>query len=121
MDDGRDDYDRKGDSSAEETGQYRIEAMSEPSRVPRGPGREGTLPVSAKGYRSEGGPPQKWMNFYTKVLSAIRLISRPEAGGFVPGRAGEEEKMAKIEEAKAALRELGLSEDSRPRRMIVSL
>ena len=58
-------------------------------------------------------PPQKWMNFYTKVLS--RFASYPGLKLEVSFRVapGEEVTEAKIEEAKAALRELGLSEDSK--------
>ena len=56
-------------------------------------------------------PPQKWMNFYTKVLSS--LVSTPglslEIRFDVP--AGESANEAKIEATRAALRELGLSED----------
>ena len=56
-------------------------------------------------------PPQKWMNFYTKVLSS--LVATPglklEVRFEVP--AGEAAPESKIESTKAALRELGLSED----------
>jgi hypothetical protein len=55
-------------------------------------------------------PPQKWMNFYTKVLSS--LVSTPgltlEVHVAVP--AGDSASQAKIDATKAALRELGLSE-----------
>jgi Protein of unknown function (DUF499) len=59
-------------------------------------------------------PPQKWMNFYTKVLS--RFASNPGLKLQVSFRVepGDEVTEAKIEEAKAALRELGLSDDSWP-------
>ncbi len=58
-------------------------------------------------------PPQKWMNFYTKVLS--RFASYPGLTLEVSFRVapGEEVTEAKIEEAKAALRELGLSEQTK--------
>ena len=56
-------------------------------------------------------PPQKWMNFYTKVLSS--LASKP--GLTLEVRfdyaAGEPVDEAKIEATRAALRELGLSDD----------
>jgi hypothetical protein len=56
-------------------------------------------------------PPQKWMNFYTKVLSkfagskGLRLTVRFELGGEGPISS------QKIEETKVALRELGLDDD----------
>lgn len=60
---------------------------------------------------SGGIPPQKWMNFYTKVLAKFAINSelkltvkfkvKPE-GGLQPQQ---------IEETKAALRELGLNDD----------
>jgi hypothetical protein len=56
-------------------------------------------------------PAQKWMNFYTKVLAkfatskSLRLTVRVEASP----EAGVSKQM--VEETKAALRELGLSED----------
>jgi len=57
-------------------------------------------------------PPQKWMNFYTKVLT--RFASNPELkleGFFQVPVAGAEQRKAKTDETKTALRELGLSED----------
>lgn len=55
-------------------------------------------------------PPQKWMNFYTKVLS--RFAATPglklQVSFELPARDGVSE--AKIEETRTALRELGLSE-----------
>jgi hypothetical protein len=56
-------------------------------------------------------PPQKWMNFYTKILSkfasgrGLKLTVKVEAtpdGGF---------SKQKLEETKSALRELGLTDD----------
>ena len=59
-------------------------------------------------------PPQKWMNFYTKVLAKYATTGKlkltvsfevaPE-NGLPP---------SKIDETKALLRELGLDEDVRP-------
>jgi hypothetical protein len=56
-------------------------------------------------------PPQKWMNFYTKVLSkfatqtglklTLRVEIAPEGGV----------SNQKVDEIKVALRELGLSDD----------
>ena len=69
-------------------------------------------PPGSGGIRWQGEvPPQKWMNFYTKVLS--RFVSarglKLEVKFEVP--AGDAVTKAKIDEAKTALRELGLSED----------
>jgi len=69
-------------------------------------------PPEVKGVRWSGEvPPQKWMNFYTKVLakyataSGLKLTVTFEAspeGGVLPQR---------VEETKAALRELGLDDE----------
>jgi len=69
-------------------------------------------PTEVKGVRWSGEvPAQKWMNFYTKVLAkyatgrGLRLTVTFEAspeGGLLPQR---------VEETKAALRELGLDDD----------
>jgi hypothetical protein len=69
-------------------------------------------PPATKGIRWQGEvPPQKWMNFYTKVLS--RFIAAPglklEVSFEVP--VGDAVTKPKVDEAKTALRELGLSED----------
>jgi hypothetical protein len=55
--------------------------------------------------------PQKWMNFYTKVLSRFTTMPglKLEVSFHVPP--GGEGSDAKIAEAKAALRELGLSDE----------
>jgi len=60
-------------------------------------------------------PPQKWMNFYTKVLSKfaaarglkleLKVEVKPEGGI----------SKQKLEETKAALRELGLNDDIEPK------
>lgn len=69
-------------------------------------------PPPSSGIRWRGQlAPQKWMNFYTKVLSrfvgaaGLKLEVRFE----VP--AGDAVTKSKVEEAKVALRELGLSEE----------
>src|SRR5205814_315204 len=71
-------------------------------------------PPPPEGFSWQGTvPPQKWMNFYTKVLSrfasnpGMRLVVKIE----VPP--GQETAESKIQEAKAALRELGLSDEKR--------
>lgn len=69
-------------------------------------------PQAAKGLRWIGTiPPQKWMNFYTKVLSrfsaskGLKLTLTVEV---IPDSGTSEQK---IEETKIALRELGLNDD----------
>ena len=59
-------------------------------------------------------PPQKWMNFYTKVVS--RLSSSPELTLNVSVQASapdEAQARTKIDEMKTALRDLGLNEDAK--------
>ena len=69
-------------------------------------------PIHATGLAWTGEiPPQKWMNFYTKVLSrfasarglklTVKVEATPEGGV----------SKQKVEETKAALRELGLNDD----------
>jgi hypothetical protein len=57
-------------------------------------------------------PPQKWMNFYTKVLS--KLVSSPGLTlrvSFEAPADGENTK-AKMDEIQSALRDLGLDEEA---------
>jgi hypothetical protein len=56
-------------------------------------------------------PPQKWMNFYTKVLS--RFVSSPGLNLEVKFEAPAEgdQGKTKADEARSSLRELGLSDD----------
>ena len=56
-------------------------------------------------------PPQKWMNFYTKVLS--RFASTPGLRLTISFEVPLESKVtrAQIEETRTALRELGLEEN----------
>ena len=56
-------------------------------------------------------PPQKWMNFYTKVLSRFATGGGLKLTVTVDVAPPEGTTSAKIEETKVALRELGLSED----------
>jgi len=57
-------------------------------------------------------PPQKWMNFYTKVLS--KFVSSPgltlQVGFEVP--VDSESGKTNVDEVKSALRDLGLNEDA---------
>ena len=109
--------DDQGRFTAEDKGDYRIQATCESLtgtaevRVAEGI----IVPPPPQSFGWKGSvPPQKWMNFYTKVLS--RFATYPglklEVSFQVPP--GEELTEAKIEEAKAALRELGLADEARP-------
>jgi len=87
-----------------------IEAIAE-VRVSTGPPPPPS-PPGKKTIRWSGNvPPQKWMNFYTKVLS--RFAASPElkltVNFEVP--AEDEQARAKAEDARAGLKELGLSDD----------
>jgi len=112
--------DHVGRFSSEEVGDYRIEARADSivgtaeARASEKPVRPGPVidTPEPKGFAWQGTvPPQKWMNFYTKVLSS--LVSTPglklEVHFEVPH--GDTTTEAKIEAARAALRDLGLSED----------
>lgn len=56
-------------------------------------------------------PPQKWMNFYTKVLSKFAAQSGLTIGLNVQIAPEEGVSSQKVDEIKGALRELGLSDD----------
>ena len=60
--------------------------------------------------------PQKWMNFYTKVLSRFATGGGLKITVSVDVEPPAGITMAKIEETQVALRELGLSEDTTLRR-----
>jgi hypothetical protein len=107
--------------SAESVGTYTVRARVDhseataPVEVAAEPPPPPPPPPPPQGFGWKGSiPPQKWMNFYTKVLS--RFASTPglklEVSFQVPP-AGEGSQ-AKFDEAKAALRELGLSDEMRP-------
>lgn len=71
-----------------------------------------TSQPGAGGIRWQGEvPPQKWMNFYTKVLSRFVAAKGLKLTVTFEVPPGEAVTKAKIDEAKTALRELGLSED----------
>jgi hypothetical protein len=57
--------------------------------------------------------PQKWMNFYTKVLSRFATAGGLKLTVTVDVEPPGGTTMSKVEETKVALRELGLSEDTR--------
>ena len=106
--------DQEGRFSAEVIGNFRAEARSD-SCV-------GTATISVQtapppppgnGCAWQGTvPPQKWMNFYTKVLSPLVSTTpglKLQVQFEVPP--GDSAIEAKVEAAKAALRDLGLPED----------
>ncbi|MGO9918859.1 MAG: hypothetical protein ACLQIB_29695 [Isosphaeraceae bacterium] len=105
-----------GRFSADEVGAYRIEARADPlvataevrvQKTPNGPD-----PPPLKGFTWEGAvPPKKWMNFYTKVLSSLASAPGLKLQVRIEVPAGDTASDAKIEAMKAALRDLGLSED----------
>ena len=108
--------DQEGRFSAEEIGNFRVEARSDSfvgtatisvQTAPRPPELPG------KGCAWQGTvPPQKWMNFYTKVLSPLVSTTpglKLQVQFEVPP--GDSAIEAKVEAAKAALRDLGLPED----------
>src|SRR5208337_2568656 len=108
--------DQAGRFSAEQTGNFRVEARSDSfvgtatisvQTAPRPPELPG------KGCAWQGTvPPQKWMNFYTKVLSPLVSTTpglKLQVQFEVPP--GDSAIEAKVEAAKAALRDLGLPED----------
>ncbi|HEX6983843.1 MAG TPA: hypothetical protein VF170_00640, partial [Planctomycetaceae bacterium] len=56
-------------------------------------------------------PPQKWMNFYTKVLSRFGATSGLKLTVSFEAAADGEQGKAKAEEARSGLKELGLKDD----------
>ncbi|HOX26862.1 MAG TPA: DUF499 domain-containing protein [Candidatus Krumholzibacteria bacterium] len=78
---------------------------------PRDPKDEGTPDVAA-GFRWSGNlTPQKWMNFYTKVLAPFAAASGLTLTLGVQVKPAGGVSRAKIEEVRVSLRELGMSED----------
>ena len=108
--------DQEGRFSAEEIGNVRVEARSD-SFVGTATISVQTAPppplLPGKGCAWQGTvPPQKWMNFYTKVLSPLVSTTpglKLQVQFEVPP--GDSAIEAKVEAAKAALRDLGLPED----------
>lgn len=76
-------------------------------------GGDDTKPRSKLLYWQGEVPPQKWMNFYTKVLS--RFVSseglKLKVSFEVPAEG--EQGQAKADEARSGLKELGLDDDVR--------
>jgi hypothetical protein len=59
-------------------------------------------------------PPQKWMNFYTKVLSKFAAAKGLKLKLTVEVAPEGGLSKQKVEETKSALRELGMSDDLSP-------
>ena len=110
--------DERGCFTAEELGVFRVEAKigslgaTAEVRVEDGIIIPSPPPPPSQGFAWKGSvPPQKWMNFYTKVLSSLVAIPglKLEVRFVVP--AGDAVTESKVEATRSALRELGLSED----------
>lgn len=56
-------------------------------------------------------PPQKWMNFYTKVLSKFATQNGLRIGLNVEIAPAGGVSVQKVDEIKVALRELGITDD----------
>ena len=93
----------------EAIGEVRIRPAGEPA--PAGDGA-GSAPAGKRLLRWRSTvPPQKWMNFYTKLLTRFASNSglRLEISFEVP--LVSDDARTKVDETKAGLKELGLSED----------
>jgi hypothetical protein len=55
-------------------------------------------------------PPQKWMNFYTKVLTKVGVANELSLNVSVKCKSPAGMSAQKLEEIRSALRELGLSD-----------
>jgi hypothetical protein len=56
-------------------------------------------------------PPQKWMNFYTKVLSRFAANPSLKLRVSFEVAADEEQAKGKADEVRSSLRDMGLSEE----------
>jgi hypothetical protein len=106
--------------SAESIGTYTVRARVDQQEataaveVAERPPTPTPTPPTPQGFAWHGSiPPQKWMNFYTKVLS--RFASTPGLKLEVSFQVAPDEggSRSKIDDARAALRELGLSDEIR--------
>jgi Protein of unknown function (DUF499) len=97
------------ESAAEVHVVEKVDDGSEGSTV----GSDDEVPIKPiKGFRWKGTiPPQKWMNFYTKVLSGLVSAPRLKLEVHFEVTFGDVVNESKIEATKSSLRELGLSED----------
>jgi hypothetical protein len=88
-----------------------LDLASQGERANEKGGKKEDLNSGKRSIRWRGAvPPQKWMNFYTKVLT--RFVSSPdlklEVSFEVP--IDSNQAQAKMEEARAGLKELGLDD-----------
>jgi len=68
-------------------------------------------PAAPRGIRWSGEvPPQKWMNFYTKVLSKVSNVPGVSISVTFKASPGAEQSQAKIDELRAGLKELSLDD-----------
>jgi predicted AAA+ superfamily ATPase len=75
------------------------------------PGAGGLNPSRASGVKWTGEiPAQKWMNFYTKVLTRLGVQSGLKLTVSVEYQSGDPVSKQKLDEVRNALRELGLSD-----------
>jgi hypothetical protein len=83
-----------------------------PPREPSPPTPQPTTPTSIGSLKWSGEvPPQKWMNFYTKVLSRFVTGSGPKLRVSVEVSPEGGVSKQKVDETRTALRELGLVDD----------
>ena len=88
-----------------------VEGTSE-SPKPGSDARSGPPPAGVSRVSWQGDvPPQKWMNFYTKVLSKFATQSGLKIGLNVEIAPDGGVSNQKVDEIKVALRELGLPDD----------
>ena len=81
---------------------------------PGGGGDAGDPPSSSKSIHWQGEvPPQKWMNFYTKVLSRFASAKGLKLRVSFEVPAEGDQGQAKADEAQSGLKELGLDDDVR--------
>ena len=89
--------------ACEAIAEIRVATMEEPATLPPPPG--------AAFIRWRGTvPPQKWMNFYTKVLSKYAISPELKVEVSFEVKVERDQADAKAAETKSALRELGLDE-----------
>lgn len=100
-----------GGSSAEGGGGSTPESERESTTKTRG-GKPAEPEDSVSGFRWAGEiAPQKWMNFYTKILARFAMAKGLKLNLTVEVQPEEGISKATIEDTKVALRELGMTED----------
>jgi len=112
-------------NSAQSQGSFALESGATPNSVPTTTAPNASAePSSAAGGTPAGGgeanaslnwngevPPQKWMNFYTKVLSKFAAARGLKLTVHVEVSPDGGVSKQKLDETKSALRELGLNDD----------